>query len=122
VDNLPAGYLPGTTFHPTFLYESVWNALLCVVLILIDRKTQLRPGRLFAIYLAGYFTGRFWIEGLRIDTAHVIAGLRLNQWVSAVVVAASVAFLIIDKRRGVRGTRVGRAAAVEPVAVDGSAR
>ena len=98
-DKIPDGYAPGTTFHPTFLYESLWNLLLCVVLLAIDRRYQLRPGRLVAFYGAGYFTGRFWIEGLRIDRAHVLAGLRLNQWVSIVVVVACVAFLVLDHFR-----------------------
>lgn len=98
-DKRPAGFAPGTTFHPTFLYESLWNVSLCIVLILLERRVVLRPGRLFAVYLAGYFTGRFWIEGLRIDPAPVAAGLRLNQWVSAVVVAASLGFLALDAIR-----------------------
>ena len=96
---LPVGYAPGTTFHPTFLYESLWNLALCVVLLQIDRRYRLKPGRLFAVYLAGYFGGRFWIEGLRIDPAHQFGGLRLNQWVAASVVVASITFLIVDHRR-----------------------
>ena len=97
-DKLPAGYPSGTTFHPTFLYESLWNLALCIVLLQIDRRKPLKPGRLFAVYLAGYFAGRFWIEGLRIDPAHVVGGLRLNQWVAAMVVVASVEFLLLDRR------------------------
>lgn len=54
-DKLPAGYAPGTTFHPPFLYESLWNLTLCVVLLQIDRRYRLEPGRLFAVYLAAYF-------------------------------------------------------------------
>ncbi|MEQ1699600.1 MAG: prolipoprotein diacylglyceryl transferase [Ilumatobacteraceae bacterium] len=104
-DKLPTGYAPGTTFHPTFLYESLWNLALCVALSQIERRWNLRPGRLFAVYLAGYFTGRIWIEGLRIDPAHVIGPLRLNQWVSIVVVFAAVGYLVIDRRRA-RGTNV----------------
>lgn len=97
-DKLPAGYPSGATFHPTFLYESMWNIGLCLLLLQIDRRMRLKPGRLFAVYLAGYFAGRFWIEGLRIDRAHVIGGLRLNQWVAALVVVASVEFLLLDWR------------------------
>ena len=103
-ENLPAGYTPGTTFHPTFLYESVWNLALCVALLQIERRWTLRPGRLFAFYLVGYFTGRVWIEGLRIDPAHVIGPLRLNQWVSIAVVVAAVGYLVVDRRR-FRATR-----------------
>jgi prolipoprotein diacylglyceryltransferase len=55
----PLGYEQATTFHPTFLYESLWNFGLVLVLIWIDRKRVLRPGRIFALYIGGYFTGRF---------------------------------------------------------------
>ena len=44
-DKIPAGYAPGTTFHPTFLYESLWNFALCIALLLIDRRFKLRPGQ-----------------------------------------------------------------------------
>ena len=102
-DKIPAGYAPGTTFHPTFLYESLWNLALCVVLLRIDRVFKLRPGRLFAIYVVGYAIGRFWVEGLRIDPAHKADGLRLNQWVALIVGAAAVLYLVIDwwRHRGV---------------------
>lgn len=97
--HVPAGYAPGTTFHPTFLYESMWNLALCGVLLLIDRRASLRPGRLFAFYLGGYFLGRFWIEGLRIDPAPEVAGLRWNQWLSIVVLVGVVAFFLADRVR-----------------------
>ena len=93
---VPRQYAPETTFHPTFLYESLWNLALCGALLLVDRRITLRPGRLMAVYLSGYFAGRFWIEGLRIDRAHVIGGLRLNQWVALGVVTAATAFLVVD--------------------------
>jgi prolipoprotein diacylglyceryl transferase len=95
-DKVPAGYAPGTTFHPTFLYEMLWNLALCVVLLRIDRQFKLRPGRLFAMYVVGYAIGRFWIEGLRIDPAHAAGGLRLNQWVSLIVGAIALLYLVID--------------------------
>jgi prolipoprotein diacylglyceryl transferase len=92
---IDAGYAAGTTFHPTFLYESMWCALLCVALLAIDRHCNLRPGRLFYLYAAGYTVMRFFIEGLRIDPAHHAGGLRLNQWVSLVVfVVATSAFAL----------------------------
>lgn len=95
-DKVPAGYAPGTTFHPTFLYEMLWNLALCVVLLRIDRQFKLRPGRLFAIYVVGYAIGRFWIEGLRIDPAHAAGGLRLNQWVALIVGATAALYLLFD--------------------------
>ncbi len=97
---MAAGYPPGTTFHPTFLYESVASALLCVALLVLDRRIAMRPGRLFFFYTAGYTSYRFFIEGLRIDPAHHIGFWRLNQWVSVVVFAISVA--VIFQMRGDR--------------------
>ena len=95
-DKIPAAYAPGTTFHPTFLYESLWNLALCVLLLWIDRRFTLRRGRLFAMYVVGYATGRFWVEGLRIDRAKTADGLRLNQWVALIVGAAALLYLVID--------------------------
>ena len=96
-DHLPAGYESGTTFHPTFLYESMWNFALAGFLIWVDRKFRLAPGRLMAVYLMGYGTGRFWIEGLRIDPADEIAGLRFNQWVSLIAIAAGALWLFLTR-------------------------
>jgi prolipoprotein diacylglyceryl transferase len=98
-NHLPVGYSPGTTFHPTFLYESLWNLALVVVLLRIDRKFTLRPGRLFAMYIVGYATGRFWVEGLRIDPAHTAGGLRLNQWVALIVGLLALLYLVFDWSR-----------------------
>jgi len=91
-DHLEAGYAVGTTFHPTFLYESLWSLGLCLLLLWIDRRFRPAPGQLFVMYVMGYGLGRFWVEGLRIDPADEIAGLRLNQWVAlaAVVIGAVV--------------------------------
>jgi len=89
-----AGFEPGTTFHPTFLYESLLCAALGFGLIALDRRVPMRPGRLFAFYVAGYTVFRFFIEGLRIDPAHYAGGLRLNQWVSIVVFAGALAVIV----------------------------
>ena len=67
--------LPGTTFHPTFLYESLGNFALCGLLLWIDKRYRPAGGRLLAMYVLGYGVGRFWIEGLRIDAADELAGL-----------------------------------------------
>lgn len=94
-----AGYPAGTLFHPTFLYESLACLALCGVLLLVDKKVALKPGRLFFVYTAGYTTFRFFIEGIRIDPAHSAGGLRLNQWVSIVVFSVSVAVLVLGRGR-----------------------
>ncbi|CAB4804207.1 MAG: prolipoprotein diacylglyceryl transferase [Actinobacteria bacterium] len=98
-DHLPLGYDSGTLFHPTFLYESIGNVLICVGLILIDRYLKPRPGRLLAMYLVGYSALRFGVESLRIDRANEIAGLRVNTWVSMIVFVGAVAWLVWDSRR-----------------------
>jgi prolipoprotein diacylglyceryl transferase len=95
-DKLPVGYASGTTFHPTFLYESLGCLAIVGLLLLIEHRKRLRPGRLMAIYVAMYSFLRFWVEGLRIDPAHKAGGLRLNEWVALVVFVAAVAYLVID--------------------------
>jgi prolipoprotein diacylglyceryl transferase len=94
--HLPAGYPSGTLFHPTFLYESLWNLGLCLFLLLIDKRLRLRPGRLMAVYVVGYSIGRFWVEGLRIDPANSGGGWRLNQWMAVVFLLLSGGYLVID--------------------------
>ena len=64
--------------------------------VAIDRRFRLRPGRLFVMYVAGYTFARFWIEGLRIDSANEFAGLRVNEWVSAIVFLLAAGFLVVD--------------------------
>ncbi len=97
--HLPDGFELGTLFHPTFLYESLGCLALVVVLLQIDRRIPLKPGRLFAVYAAGYATLRFFVEGLRIDPAKSAGGLRLNQWVSIFVLAAAISFLVTSGSR-----------------------
>jgi prolipoprotein diacylglyceryl transferase len=94
-----AGESAGTTFHPTFLYESIGCVVLAGLLILVERRLNPAPGRLLAWYTAGYTMLRFFIEGLRIDPANSAGGLRLNQWVSLAVFSLSVGFLLFDARR-----------------------
>jgi prolipoprotein diacylglyceryl transferase len=94
-----AGYSEYATFHPTFLYELLWNLGVAAVLILADRKWKFGAGRAVALYVVLYWTGRFWIEGLRIDPAEGALGLRLNQWVSIVVVAAAIVYLLLVRGR-----------------------
>ena len=79
-------YAVGTTFHPTFLYESLWSLGLCLLLIWIDKRFRPAPGQLLVIYIISYGIGRFWVEGLRIDPADELGGLRFNQWVAVVAV------------------------------------
>ncbi|MEU8324237.1 prolipoprotein diacylglyceryl transferase [Nonomuraea sp. NPDC048881] len=99
------GGLPGTLYHPTFLYESLWDVALGFALILAGRRLRPDRGRLFALYVAGYTAGRFWIEGLRIDPvggvdhAVTLLGLRINQWTSIALFAGALIFLWATRRK-----------------------
>ena len=88
--------------HPTFLYELVWNVAICVLLVSLDRRFRLGGGLVFALYVAGYTLGRFFIELIRTDAAtEVFGGLRINTVTSAVVflVACGFVFMLRHKRR-----------------------
>jgi prolipoprotein diacylglyceryl transferase/aspartyl/glutamyl-tRNA(Asn/Gln) amidotransferase C subunit len=108
---IAAGYPPGTTFQPTFLYESLWNLLLCGALLWIDKRYRPRGIQLFAMYVAGYTFMRFWIERMRIDFANHIGGWRVNEVVSLVVFVVAVAFLIWSYRTMPPPAPLGGAAA-----------
>lgn len=100
----PARFANAATFHPTFLYESVWNLLVVTLVLLVDRRARrsgraLPGGALFAIYVAGYTFGRFWIERLRVDRASQLLGLRINEWTSIVCFAAALAAITALRRR-----------------------
>ncbi len=92
-----AGFEPGTTFHPTFLYESLGCLVLYIALLKIEERWRPRDGRLFGMYVAGYTFLRFFVESLRVDTAKNIGGLRLNQWTAIIVFTLAVVYLIIDR-------------------------
>ncbi len=94
----PEGYADFATFHPTFLYESLWMVGVALVLIWADKRFQMGHGRVFALYVLLYCVGRGWIEYLRIDTANTILGLRLNLWTSILVGLGALAYLIISAR------------------------
>lgn len=97
--NRPDRYLSSATFHPTFLYEALWNLALVGLLLLVDRKKVLPVGRLFWVYLGGYFTGRLWIEAMRVDPASLILGIRVNIWMSIFAVTLSIVMLLLGGRR-----------------------
>jgi prolipoprotein diacylglyceryl transferase len=88
------GYEGHSTFHPTFLYELIYDVSMVGVLLLIDWRFRIRAPALFALYVSFYTFGRFFEELLRIDPAHEFGGLRLNAWVSLVVFVCSTAFFV----------------------------
>ncbi|GGV67669.1 prolipoprotein diacylglyceryl transferase 1 [Streptomyces griseoloalbus] len=109
------GREPGT-YHPTFLYESLWCVGVALLVIWADRRFRLGHGRAFALYVAAYCTGRFWIEYMRVDEAHEILGLRLNNWTSILVFLLAVLYIVLSARK-----RPGREDVVEPGVSDGDA-
>ncbi|PAU68709.1 prolipoprotein diacylglyceryl transferase [Bifidobacterium italicum] len=90
----------GTLFHPTFLYEMIWNLIGAALIVWVGRKAvrTLKAGSLFALYVVWYTAGRTWIEMLRIDFSHEFLGLRVNVWVSIVVfILGVIAFIVIQR-------------------------
>lgn len=97
-DRRPEMYQDVLTFHPTFLYESLWLVGVALIVMWADRRFTLGHGRAFALYVLLYTLGRVWIEALRVDSANEILGLRLNIWTSIVVGLGALAYLIISAR------------------------
>lgn len=91
--DVPVGYPAGTLFHPTFLYEALWNLLLAGLIVVGGRRFVLRPGRWMAVYITGYGLGRLWVESLRVDVATEIGGLRVNTWISLLAIAGGLLWL-----------------------------
>ena len=83
--------------QPTFLYESLWDIGVAVLLVWAGHRIVLSNGRLFALYVAAYTVGRAWIEALRVDHVNHFLGLRLNDWTSLIVFLAAIGFLLLRK-------------------------
>ena len=95
----PAAYIEDPTYHPTFLYELLWDFGVAALVMWADRRFKLGHGRAFGLYVAAYTAGRCWIEYMRIDPAEHILGLRLNVWVSVLVFAGAVIGIVLSARR-----------------------
>lgn len=98
---LTAGHSTGevvAVVHPTFLYELLWNVAVAIILVIVDRRLRLGGGRVFALYVALYCFGRFFVELMRSDEATLVFGLRINTIVSLVIMLAAVAYLIATRR------------------------
>ncbi|MFL6090790.1 MAG: prolipoprotein diacylglyceryl transferase [Aeromicrobium sp.] len=95
VAHRPAGYAQYATFHPTFLYELIWNLAAAAVLVFVlERRFRLSAGQTFAAYVMLYTFGRLWIELLRIDTANHLGPFRLNVWTSIMVFSCAAVYLV----------------------------
>ena len=111
-DKRPPGFEEFATFHPTFLYESLWCLGVAGVVVWADRRFRMGHGRVFALYVLLYVVGRAWWESLRIDEANEILGLRVNSWMSLLVGLGALAYLVVSAR-----VRPGREEVVEPRAL-----
>lgn len=105
----PAAFADAEAFHPTFLYESLWMVGVAFVVMWADRRWTMGHGRVFALYVVLYCTGRLWIELMRVDPANTILGLRLNVWTALLVGIGALATLVVSAR-----VRPGREAVVDP--------
>ncbi|NIJ11155.1 prolipoprotein diacylglyceryl transferase [Saccharomonospora amisosensis] len=102
LDGVAINNVPIEVVHPTFLYELLWNLGVALLVVWADRRFRLGHGRAFALYVAGYTAGRFWIELMRTDPANEILGLRVNVWTSMLVFAGAVAYFVLARARGPR--------------------
>ena len=95
------GYFTDATYHPTFLYECIWNLGAFGLVIWADQKFKLGYGRVIALYVMAYTAGRGWIEYIRIDTVQLddVYGLRFNVWTSLVLFVAAAAYFLWSSRR-----------------------
>jgi prolipoprotein diacylglyceryl transferase len=94
----PAGYQQYATFHPTFLYELIWNLALAGALVWLGRRRRIAAPGLFALYVAGYSGFRIFEEALRIDPAHHLLGLRLNFFVASILCAGGLVWFVATQR------------------------
>ncbi|MGW4930663.1 prolipoprotein diacylglyceryl transferase [Agromyces sp. NPDC004153] len=95
----PAGLADGTLFHPTFLYEIVWNLAGAALIIFLERRINLRWGKAFALYLIWYGTGRAFFEAIRVDPSEMFLGVRVNVWASWAAVVFGIVLYLLQRRR-----------------------
>ena len=97
--HIPNGLPVDTLFHPTFLYEMVWNLAGVVLLLLAERRWQLRWGKAFSLYLVWYGLGRSWFEAMRLDPSDTFLGFRTNIWAAYAAIILGVILFIVQSRR-----------------------
>jgi phosphatidylglycerol:prolipoprotein diacylglycerol transferase len=97
-------YINGTYYHPTFLYESLWNFTGVMVLLFL-RKVNLRRGELFLSYVIWYSIGRFFVEGLRTDSLMLTDTLRIAQVISIVLILLAIGLIVFRRAKGYANKR-----------------
>lgn len=95
----PIGLPSGLTFHPTFLYELIWNLAGVMVILVLEKRLRLQWGKVLGLYLIVYSMGRVWIESIRIDPSEIVLGLRINVWSALIGIAIGIAIIFIQTRR-----------------------
>jgi prolipoprotein diacylglyceryl transferase len=95
----PAGYQQYTTFHPTFLYELIWDFALAAVLVWLGHHRTIKAPGLFALYVAGYSGFRIFEESLRVDSSVRFLGQRLNLYVASVLLVVGLIWFYRSQRR-----------------------
>ena len=95
----PIGLAEGTLFHPTFLYEAVWNVIGALVIVWLARRVTLQWGKQFGLYLIWYGIGRIATETIRLDPSETIFGVRVNVWGAVVAVLLGVLIIVVQSRR-----------------------
>jgi prolipoprotein diacylglyceryl transferase len=95
----PVGLPEGTLFHPTFLYEMIWNVIGVAVILLLERKLTLRWGKAFGVYLVWYGIGRSFFESIRVDPSEIFLGIRTNVWAAYAAILVGIILIIVQGRR-----------------------
>lgn len=98
--HMPPGSPEGTLFHPTFLYEGLWNTAGALLLLWLDRRFKFKSGQVMALYMVIYGTGRFWVESIRVDFSYVFLGIRTNAWTALFVILAGLIVFFVAGRVG----------------------
>jgi prolipoprotein diacylglyceryl transferase len=102
LNGIAVSHTPVQIVHPTFLYELIWDLLVAVLVVVVDRRLRLGHGRAFAVYVSGYAFGRFWIELLRSDQATRVFGVRINVWVMSLLFIGGIVYFLLARSRGPR--------------------
>ena len=99
--NRPPGFTDAASFHPTFFYESLWNLLVCLILLFVARRfaDRLKNGDIVLLYVCLYSAGRFFVETLRVDPAFLIGDFRGNLFVASVL-ALTFALILFLRHAG----------------------
>jgi prolipoprotein diacylglyceryl transferase len=102
LNGVAINHTPIQIVHPTFLYELVWDLIVAVMVVFVDRRLRLGHGRAFALYVGGYAFGRFFIELMRSDPATLVFGVRINVWTMVVLFIGAAIYFLLAARRGPR--------------------